>query len=54
MAGEEYKPEYKVLGPWSGRREINTTVELVFQSMAWYHPHQDGSSLLVETTGLER
>lgn len=51
MAGEEYKQEYKVL---SGRREINTTVELVFQSMAWYHPHQDGSSLLVETTGLER
>lgn len=56
MAGEEYKQEYKVLGPWSGSREINTTVDLVFQSMGWYHPHQDGSSLLGETlpTRLER
>lgn len=56
MAGEEYKQEYKVLGPWSGSGEISTTVELVFQSIAWYHPHQDGSSLPVETltTGLER
>lgn len=56
MAGKEYKQEYKVLGPWSGSREIYTTVGLVFQSMAWYHPHQDGSSLLGETLpeGLER